>query len=401
MKKITLVALLVGFMVGLNSCSSNDEKEVEPEKEAGTYNFALWPSVGSWPNVSYFVLGFDKLTDGTASLSGQGADVTTTVSSAVITKNGYYYFYNTTEGKFSKFQFKDDQFTTVSQVPYTHLTSMTGHTWADDNTLIMVGLDATSTKINYSVVNITTMTITNGQIANVPAIPTGFTRLLVGGDIQFVNGKFFMSVGFMPAGYEIYPEMTVLEVNYPSFSVGTVSKDTRTAGVGSTSGYYGTSFKTESNDIYFLVNWNPAWKNGEYSPIMAYRIKSGATGLDPNYIIDTKAVLGYEASGLFMNVGNGKAIIKYKDTSITGNYNTLYAIIDLETGKLHKKLTELPGDRTGERNVCVGDGKAYIAINADSDKDNIWIYDSQTDAVTKGLEIEGGYSSFTRLDKLN
>lgn len=401
MKKITLVALLVGFMVGLNSCSDNDEKEVEPEKEAGTYNFALWPSVGSWPNVSYFVLGFDKLTDGTASLSGQGADVTTTVSSAVITKNGYYYFYNTTEGKFSKFQFKDDQFTTVSQVPYTHLTSMTGHTWADDNTLIMVGLDATSTKINYSVVNITTMTITNGQIANVPAIPTGFTRLLVGGDIQFVNGKFFMSVGFMPAGYEIYPEMTVLEVNYPSFSVGTVSKDARTAGVGSTSGYYGTSFKTESNDIYFLVNWNPAWKNGEYSPIMAYRIKSGANGLDPNYIIDTKAVLGYEASGLFMNVGNGKAIIKYKDTSITGNYNTLYAIIDLETGKLHKKLTELPGDRTGERNVCVGDNKAYIAINADSDKDNIWIYDSQTDAITKGLEIEGGYSSFTRLDKLN
>lgn len=403
MKKITLFALLLGLVAGMGACTSSedDNKTVEPEQEAGTYKFALWPTVGSWPNVSYFVLGFDKLNEGTASLSGQGADVTTVVSSAIINKNGFYYFYNTTEGKFSKFQFKNDQFQTITQVPYTHLVSMTGHTWVDDNTLIMVGLDATSTKINYSVVDVTTMKITNGQIANVPAIPTGFTRLLVGGDIQFVNGKFFMSVGFMPGGYEIYPEMTVLEVKYPSFEVGTVSRDTRTAGVGSTSGYYGTSFKTESNDIYFLVNWNPAWKPGVYSPIMAYRIKSGATGLDPNYIIDTKAVLGYEASGLFMNVGNGKAIIKYKDTSIAGDYQTRYAIIDLETGKLHKRLTELPGDRTGERNVCTSDGKAYIAINADTAKDNIWIYDSATDTVTKGLEIEGGYSSFTRLDKLN
>jgi hypothetical protein len=218
MKKITLLALW-GMVAVLGACSSSEEKEVEPEKEAGTYNFALWPTVGSWPNVSYFVLGFDKLTEGTASLTGQGADVTTTVSSAVINKNGYYYFYNTTEGKFSKFQFKNDQLQTITQMPYTHLVSMTGHTWVDDNTLIMVGLDATSTKINYSVIDVTTMKITNGQIAGVPAIPSGYTRLLVGGDIQFVNGKFFISVGFMPGGYEIYPEMTVLEVKYPSFEV--------------------------------------------------------------------------------------------------------------------------------------------------------------------------------------
>jgi len=401
MKKIKLFALFLGLTAGLGACSSDGEKVAEPEKEAGTYNFALWPTVGSWPNVSYFVLGFDNLTTGTASLAGQGADVTTSVSSAIISRNGLYYFYNTKEGKFSKFQFKNDQFQTISQVPYTHLLSMTGHTWVDDNTLILVGLDASSTKINYSLIDVTTMKITNGQIANVPAIPAGYTRLLVGGDIQFVNGKFFMSVGFMPAGYEIYPEMTVLEVKYPSFEVGTVSKDTRTAGVGSTSGYYGTSFKTENNDVYFLVSWNPAWKGTTYSPIMVYRIKNGASGLDPDYIIDTKAVLGYEASGLFMNAGNGKAIMKYADASVTGDYKTKYAVIDLATGKLHRKLTELPGDRSGERNVCVGDGKAYIAINSDTAKDNIWIYDSQTDTVTKGLEIDGGYSSFTRLDKLN
>lgn len=101
-----------------------------------------------------------------------------------------------------------------------------------------------------------------------------------------------------------------------------------------------------------------------------------------------------------MDLGNGKAILKLQETEGYENEKYGYTIIDLETGKEVRKLTEITSGESGERNIYVENGKAYIAVLTGEGTDYIWVYDSVTDKVSKGLSIQGGYNSFSRIDKL-
>ena len=77
-----------------------------------------------------------------------------------------------------------------------------------------------------------------------------------------------------------------------------------------------------------------------------------------------------------------------------------FAIINIASGKEFRKLDEVPEGLGSERNVFVENGKAYIASLSGQGTDYIWIYDAATDKVTRGLELQGGYTSFSRIDKL-
>lgn len=103
----------------------------------------------------------------------------------------------------------------------------------------------------------------------------------------------------------------------------------------------------------------------------------------------------------FMDLGNGNAILKYIETTVNNESTYGYAIINLANGMQVRKLTEVPFGGSGEKNVLVEDGKAYIAVLSGTAKDYIWVYDAATDKVTRGTQIQGGYNSFSRLDKMN
>src|SRR5690606_8916699 len=159
----------------------------------------------------------------------------------------------------------------------------------------------------------------------------------------------------------------------------------------------------KNGDMYFLTSWNINWTGvGERSPKNILRIKKGEDELDDSYYLDVLEETGHEAAaGLFMDLGNGRAILKYQEEQGNLNNEFGYSIIDLATGKEYRKLDEIPVNFGGERNVLVENGKAYIAVKTAGDKDYIYIYDSATDKVTKGMELAGGYVSFSRIDRLN
>lgn len=386
--------------LSFTSCSSDDGAKPE-DPEAGS-EFAIWTQLGSWPNTSYYILGVNNLNEGAVKLEGNGIDVTTKLNNSVITRGGYYYFYNTAEGRFGKYQLVNGAVSTIREVPLTNLASLAGHTWIDDNTLVIIGANAAASAINYSIIKVNDLDITNGTVSGLPDRPDGY-KYRVGGDIQYKDGKLFFSIAYQnTSDYQLYPRFNTLAVSYPAFSVTRVSTDTRTAGVGNTSGYFATSFVDEKGDMYFLTSWNGVWKDdGTSSPKNIYRIKAGSDELDASYLLDVQAELGHEAAaGLFMNLGNGKAIIKYQEAPGNSNTKFGYAILNLTTGKELRKLTEIPSGASGERNVYVENGKAYIAVLSGQGTDYIWIYDSNTDKVTKGLQIQGGYTSFSRIDKL-
>src|SRR3546814_898544 len=154
----------------------------------------------------------------------------------------------------------------------------------------------------------------------------------MGGDLQYKDGQLFFSVVFeyIPNS-QLYPRLNTLAVSYPGFVVTHTSADSHTVGVGSTSGKFSTSFVNEQGDMYFLTSWNGVWRTGTISPRLIYRIKAGSDELDKMYILKVQKKLGYKAAagGLFMNLGDEKAIIKYQKDPEDTHTQFGYAILDL------------------------------------------------------------------------
>lgn len=394
--------LFAAVMVAFSFISCSDKSPITEDPAAEPSSFAVWAQLGSWPNTNYYIMGVSSLSEGSFKLEGNGIDVTTVLNNSAITKGGFYYFYNTTEAKFGKYKIENGKAAVVKEFPFTYMLSLAGHTWIDDNTLVMVGGVTGGKAVNYAVINTNTMTVTkSGSVSGLPTAPETHPLTRVGGDIQYKDGKLFFSViNYNGSDYTLYKQLNTLAVSYPDFAVTKTSTDTRTAGLGNTSGYYATSFVDEAGDMYFITSWNGI-SAGVNTKKSIYRIKKGADVLDPTYYMDVEAEIGFvPSSGLFMNLGNGKAIIKYM-TSSDANAKTRFSIINVTTGKEIRKLSEVPEAASSERNVFVEGGKAYIAALSGTGKDYIWIYDSATDKVTQGLQLEGGYTSFSRIDKLN
>lgn len=380
-----------------SACSDSDDETPATE---GAYT--VWLQVGSWPNTFQYIVGTPSLKEGSVNLTGNGAEVTGTADYGIIPGNGFYYYHSPTKGRFSKFTFENNTLSPALEVPFTHLSSIGGFAWANANTLVLIGTNGDSNKVLYSSVDVTTLQITNGELA-LPAIPTGFKYYQLG-SVEIVNGKLFVALAYT----QDWPEkashtFNVAVVDYPSFNYVKMLTDDRSVGPGPSALWMPGSFVDEKGDTYIMTN--PRWLyDGVASAI--YRIKSGTTVLDANYFFKPlTSSLASEAVGLWY-LGNGQAILKYKDGTIADDGSDTahiygFAVVNIGDGTIVKKISEIPLDK-GEylQNVVIEDGKAYILSNSQSGSDYVWEYDPATGKAVAGLEVVGGYDYMLRIDKL-
>ncbi|GAA3627393.1 hypothetical protein GCM10022397_11150 [Flavivirga jejuensis] len=387
------------------SCSDSDNGGTEESPvDDGKSKFAIWLQLGSWPNTTQYVAGVDDITTGEISLEGNGDEVTSKADYGIVTNGDGYYYYpssSTDFGKMTKFEYKDDQLQVVSEVPFTYQNSINAHTWIDETTLIFYGLNGDRDKLLYTILNTETLAMTNGEF-DLPAIPQDYTGIYTG-NIEYVNGKILMTYTYN----KDWPEkgnlpIYLAEIEYPSMSTKSISEETRTLAMGGINMWESSSTVNEENDIYMM--FNPGWYYDADNNSGVFRIKNGETTFDQSYFFNLTETLGGSTSGLWY-IGNGKAIVKYEDAAtIAANpdtlFNALYALVDLPSSTVIKKL-ELPLDKgTGLQSVTIDNGKAYIVVNAETEKDYVWEVDSNTGAVSAGLEIVGGYEYILRIDKL-
>lgn len=387
--------ILLLFAIALTSCDKGSDTPAPVEETQDKY--AVWLQIGSWPNTTQYVLGTNSLTEGTINLAGQGAEVTGRSAYGIITKGGFYYYYNVTTGRFSKFKYEKDLYNSVLEVPYTHMADVGGFTWINDKTLFLVGTNGDQTKINYSVVDIETLKMTNGTFET-PAIPTGYKYISLG-NIEYTNGKVFLQFGYTadwPTPWQ--QKVNIGVVDYATLKYEKTLSDTRSAGPGTNKLWLSSSFVDATGNTYFATNVE--WSNiTNGTPASIYRIKAGTTELDASYYQD-KASIGYDPVGLWY-IGGTQAILKYIDKAVTGTHMYAFAVFNLETGKITKKLTEIPNDNDAYiQNIVVEDGKVYMITNAETGKDYVYEYNIAAGTVKTGLELIGGYDYILRLDKM-
>lgn len=374
----------------------------EPSSSGGfegeeTYKYFLLSALGNWPNTVHYMTGTNDVTQGEMDLKREGDEINSKGTYAYIVKNGYLYNYKTDQGVFKKMKYTKDRLETELEVPFTYINDVTSFTWVDDTTLLVLGMPNDSAQIRYAIFDTTTLkVIKQGVIEGLETFPKGYNHYDIGA-IAYMDGVVYMQYGFRDDKWLTPTFHNFAAVGYSDFKVIKTDRDARSLGIGSGSPYFKNSFTKDNKTFYYTCYPRP--ETGQ-SDVYMFRAKTGEHTSDQSYSMNLSQVLGNIRPQTALDyIGDNKMIISYRDTSKGGSYNARYAIIDLETKRVVRTLTELPLDEPYELGFFTNDNKAYIAINSAEGGNYVWIYDLKTDKVTKGMSIPDKISGFARFDK--
>ncbi|PWN72273.1 hypothetical protein C1631_006655 [Chryseobacterium phosphatilyticum] len=361
------------------------------------YKYFLLSALGSWPNTVHYMTATNDLSKGEMDITKEGDEINSKGTYSYIVKNGFIYNYKTDQGIFKKFKYTQDRLTTVKEVPFTYISDISSYIWVDNNTLVLIGETGDGQHIRYTVFNASDLSIIRqGEIEGFESFPNDYNFYTVG-SVTYMDGNIYLQYSFRN-GKWLTPEYYNLAViDYKTFKVKHSVSDNRSSGVANGSPYFKTAFRKDNEAFYYACF--PRIGAGT-SKISLFRVLKGATSPDPGYQINLTDLLGNKTLETMIDyIGNNKMVVLYRDPTLGNTYNGRYAIIDIETRQLVRVLDELPGDEPYEQGAFVQDKKLYIAVNASKGGNYVWIYDLQTDKITKGMKLPDNISGFARFDK--
>ena len=386
--------LLIGGLLFMAACSSDNESEIPVE--TGNKTYALSLGVTSSNATSYYVVTADDLMTGTISPVGTGIEQTgyrdfqigaqtifsiggmgVTAANAItldvsgnLQQKGNFVFDNTLNG--------------LEQV--------------DDNT--MLGVEMPSSPTAGNMLKFYTIDINNVAITKTVSQPISdlsvidwpsFTGMRINGN------KVYLTFCLMnPTTYETqYTDTAYVAVySYPALEFQTLIKDTRTGPAGSWNANNGI-IKTESGDMYIMSN--SAIANG-YSQSTKdagfLRIPNGSTSFDNTYFFNFEEKSGGLKPAHIKYIGNGLLFAEVSTNANQtladrwGDKNLKFCIINL----YNQTITDVTGapvhDGNGGRSftAMVDEGYVYHPV---STNDGIFIYkiDPSNATAVKGAEI--------------
>ena len=321
-----------------------------------------------------------------------------------ITKGKYYYQVPSSEDRFVKLQFKNNQMEVVQAQPFkenTYLSRKYTHAWTDDNTLIIMASNADGDKIIWTKLNADDMTIIDEGTLDI-SVTEGYKIFTTTGILTYrkSDNKLFY----------FYFQKTAKRngKNEKNFHVAVINPETMTVEQNNVcpveSEMAGSAFGEllqqcvcfdEADNLYIACfTETETMDEGKL-----LRIRNGEYNIDANYN-------GFPNSdGKLLTVqymGNGKLLTysRHDDETLgTGidDYAHYYSIVDLNT-KTRTRMavdgTEIPysSGRFSQRSaVDRAAGKAYIGVNIKDAAPCIYIYDIKTGKMTKGVDMVEGY----------
>lgn len=386
-----MLGLVLFSGLWLASCES--KKETVSPTEEGVYNF--WARIGDYPNSSTFIVQVPSLDTGALNYVGRGVEVDGILNYGLI-KKGKYYYETVGNGKFGKYHVENEQLVVDKEVPFSHFGTDYAYTWNGDK-LILFGVNGDGTQALYASIETNTMAITTGSIP-LPAIPTGYDKYYLGFAQYRNDGRIFLGYNYgLASTWSVRDnQINVAVLNSETLQIEKTITDTRSRALSGVNNLFQDYYFLDSNsDLYFAAGPTSA-SLGATELSLLFRIKSGATEIDPTY--SAGATNGKFFSGIW-DLGNGKAIARLYDPTVTTSWVYKFYEVTLITGA----FTELaiPACKAGSiQSVSVdGVGKAYIITNHEGNTDG-YVYKYESGTVTKGMRVPSGYTWLLRIDKM-
>ena len=342
---------------------------------------------------------------------GKGIEITNKYTMESITKGKYHYQVPESGDRFVKFEIKIDasgsEFAElISEKPFvknTYFARKYTHAWIDNGaTLIIVGTDAKHTKVYWSKLRESDMSVISEGTLDI-VIPKGFKCLSTSGLLTYrekSNDLLYFYITKNDSG--INADVTESRLHAVLIDPATMSiKSDNIAPTAlateSASSAYGelmqnTIMYDENGDLYLAGLYE--LDKAEYGSLL--RIKAGAAEFDASYNGFTNP------EGKLLTVqylSNGKALAYSRNNTLGTCIDCpshFYTIINLSTGSRERVKyngTDLPycSGRFSQR-TAVADGKAYIGV---ADKYNltagVYIYDIATGNVERGVKLQNGF----------
>ncbi len=404
---LPFVALFIAF--GMTSCSNEDEPK--PDDEDPTiiqdYHFDLWVALdrhgGMGRDVQTLVRSLNSLEADQPEITfqGQGTEVNSILSLETILKGAYYYQVPVSGDRFAKYTIKDNQIQVVKERRFqtnTYSTRKYTHAWINDNTLVIVAANGDASKIIWTKLNADDMTIIDEGTLDVK-MPEGGELFTTSGILTYRASDnklfyfYYAKTGKAFGGKRVTPMMTAV-INPANMAVESDTPcflDCEMVGTAYGELLQTTTFIDGNNNLYIACVTDDADGN-EHSHLL--KIPANSTSFDQSYD-------GFTADGKLisvMYVGNNKVVAYAREDKIgtkIDDFSHYYTVLDVVS------KTSTPITFNGQRlayssgrfssRMAYVNNKAYIGVDAEGQKPQIYIYDVTSGQTSLGATMASGY----------
>ena len=404
---LPFVALFIAF--GMTSCSNEDEPK--PDDEDPTiiqdYHFDLWVALdrhgGMGRDVQTLVRSLNSLEADQPEITfqGQGTEVNSILSLETILKGAYYYQVPVSGDRFAKYTIKDNQIQVVKERRFqtnTYSTRKYTHAWINDNTLVIVAANGDASKIIWTKLNADDMTIIDEGTLDVK-MPEGGELFTTSGILTYRASDnklfyfYYAKTGKAFGGKRVTPMMTAV-INPANMAVESDTPcflDCEMVGTAYGELLQTTTFIDGNNNLYIACVTDDADGN-EHSHLL--KIPANSTSFDRSYD-------GFTADGKLisvMYVGNNKVVAYAREDKIgtkIDDFSHYYTVLDVVS------KTSTPITFNGQRlayssgrfssRMAYVNNKAYIGVDAEGQKPQIYIYDVTSGQTSLGATMASGY----------
>lgn len=400
----SFMALLIAF--GMTGCSKDDEPKQDDPTIIQDYHFDLWVALdrhgGMGRDVQTLVRSVNSLDAGEPEITfqGQGTEVNSILSLETILKGAYYYQVPVSGDRFAKYTIKDNRIQVVKERRFqtnTYSTRKYTHAWVNDNTLVIMAANGEGNKIVWTKLNADDMTIIAEGNLDVK-MPEGGEIYTTSGILNYRASDnklfyFYYAKAGGSRGKRVTPMMTAV-INPATMAVESDTPcflDCEMVGTAYGELLQTTTFIDGNNNLYIACVTDDADGN-EHSHLL--KIPANSTSFDRTYD-------GFTADGKLISVmylGNNKVMAYAREDKLgTGidAFSHYYTVLDV----LSKTSTPVSyngqplaysSGRFSSRMAYVNH-KAYIGVDAEGQKPQIYIYDVASGQTVLGATMASGY----------
>ncbi len=316
---------------------------------------------------------------------------------------GVYYDIDRVD-KIKKYTLKGDQPVFQDSCVLKHMTEIETHSFIDDSTLLIVGLDNKHRNPVYALIDTHSFTVRDeGDIA----IPDdgSYQRTSIGFAMK-MNNKVYVTYVYhhlLEHSYTTYESINLITLDYPQMRVSNNSTNDSTTYQANNGRHQPTVAIGADNNFYLITNTSNAFGKMEHIPSGILRVNTKEESLDSSFFINTSTslkncypmALWHVSGDIFLIKCERRDLIKgwsdYLDRRIFEYYS-----VNVATGKL--TLLGLPLDAPWyTNNVIVDNGIAYIADN-EEDGYTFWIFDPKAGSITQGLKLDASVTRILSID---
>lgn len=402
----SFMALFIAF--GMTSCSNNDEPDPTPDDPTTIkdYHFDLWVALdrhgGMGRDVQTLVRSVNSLEADQPEITfqGKGTEVNSVLSLETILKGAYYYQVPVSGDRFAKYVIKDNQIQVIKDRRFetnTYTTRKYTHAWINDNTLVIMASNGDGNKIIWTKLNTDDMAIISEGTLDVK-MPEGGELFTTSGILNYRASDnklfyFYYAKTGGKRGKRVTPMMTAV-INPSTMAVESDTPcflDCEMVGTAYGELLQTTTFIDDNNNLY-IACFTDDTDGNEHSHLL--KIPANSTSFDQSYD-------GFTGDGKLisvMYVGGNKVVAYAREDKIgtdIDSFSHYYTVLDVAAKTstpitFNGKRLAYSSGRFSSRMAYVNH-KAYIGVDAEGAKPQIYIYDVENNQTSLGVTMASGY----------